>query len=71
MRHGEGGDNDNQRPQAAERQHQAKQEQQVVDAVEDVKEAKLHETPGGLMPARIQANEPRVADVLEGSLGLT
>ena len=46
----------------AERQDQAEQEQQVVDAPEDVVEAELDEGEGGRVPAGIEL-EPAVAAV--------
>ena len=43
-----------QRPELAERDDQAEQEQQVIDAVEDVEEAVLDEAQRRLVPARIE-----------------
>ena len=39
----------------------------MVGAVEDVEEAQLDESEGGLMPARIEPHEPRIALKLEGA----
>ena len=47
------------RAEAAERDHEAEQEQQVIGAVEDVREPELHEAPRGLVPARIEPDEAR------------
>ena len=57
------------RPQAPERDHEAEQEQQVVDALEDVPEARDDEAQRRLMPARIEPHEAGVAVELEGAHG--
>ena len=61
VRDREGGDDDDERPEAAERDHQAEQEEQVVGAVENVKEARDDEAPRRLVPARIEPHQPRIA----------
>ena len=43
----------------------------MIDAVEDVVEAEPHEAQRGLVPARIERDEPGIADELERALGLT
>src|SRR5687767_6007115 len=59
--------NQNQRAKAAERDDKTEQEQQVIDTVENVKEANLHKAPGRLMPARVELNQARIATQLEGT----
>ena len=61
MRHGEGRDDDDERAETAKRNHQAQQEQQVIDATEDVEEPVHDESRRGLEPARVEPDEPRVA----------
>ena len=56
---------EHERAEAAERDHQAEQEQQVIGAVEDVKEAQLDEPQRRLVPPRIEPDEPRIARQLE------
>ena len=56
------------RPRLAERNHQAEHEQQVVDPVEDVREAELHESERRLMPSGIEPDEAGIAQVLERPL---
>ena len=68
VRHGEGGGDDHQRPQATERDHQAGDEQQVVGAVEDVEEALLDEAQCRLVPAGIEVHQARVPVQLVGTL---
>jgi hypothetical protein len=65
----EGRDDDDERPQAAERGHQADQEQQVIGAFENVPEARYHEAQRGLMPARIEMHEAGIAIEFEGPNG--
>jgi hypothetical protein len=62
---GECGDNDDERPQAPERKHQAQQKQEVIDAFEDVPKARHHEAQCCLMPARIKRDRPGIAVKLE------
>ena len=59
MRDRERRDDDDQRAEPAERDHQAEQEQQVIDAVEDVEEAVLDEAQRRLVPARIELRRRR------------
>ena len=66
---GEGGDDRHQRADAAERNHQAEQEQQVIHAAQDVEEPVHDEAPRRLEPARIQRHDARVAVELERALG--
>ena len=63
------GDDHDQRPHAAERDHEAQQEQQVIDAVEDVQKARLDETQRRLVPARIEPHQAGVAVQVERALG--
>ena len=65
MRDRERGDDDDQRPQPAERDHEADQEQQMVGAFEDVPEARHDEAQRRLMPARIETHQARIAVELE------
>ena len=53
--------------EAPERDYEAQQEQEVVDALEDVPEARDEEAQRRLMPARIEAHEAGVAVQLEGA----
>ena len=60
MRDGERRDDDDERTETAERNHQAQQEQQAIDAAKDV-EKTIHDEPRhGLEPSRV---EPDVAGV--------
>src|SRR5262245_39582121 len=68
---GKRGDNLDQRAKSAERYHQTEQEQQMVGAIENVQEAGTNEAQRGLKPARIEANESRVAFELECSNSAT
>src|SRR2546422_871726 len=52
MRNGERRHDRDKRPETAEWNHQAEQEQQVIDAVEDVEGSELDELQRGLTPAR-------------------
>ena len=61
----ERGDDEHERPKAAERDHEAEEEQQVVGAVEDVNEAELDEPQRRLVPARIEPDESRIPRQLE------
>src|SRR2546422_3019609 len=61
MRNGERAHRQDERAQAPEREHEAKQEQQVVDSVQDVQEPQLDEPQRSLVPARIKPDEARVA----------
>ena len=54
----EGGDNDDEQSQPAEWNHEAEQEQEVVDAAKDMQHAVGQERQGGLLPARIEAIWP-------------
>jgi hypothetical protein len=65
VRDGERGHHRDQRAEAAERDHQAEQEQQVIGAVEDVEEAELDELQRRLVPARIELDQTGVAEELE------
>ena len=68
MRDGEGGDDDDERLQAAEGDDEAEKEQQVVGAIRrinDVEEAQLDESPRRLVPARIEPYHSRIAAQLE------
>jgi hypothetical protein len=69
VRHREGGGDYHQRPEAAKRDDQAGDEQQVVGAVEDVQEAALDEAQRCLVPARVEAHQARIAVELERTLG--
>ena len=61
----EGRDDEHERPEAAERDHQAEQEQQVIGSVQDVEEAQLHEPQRRLMPPGIEPDDPRISRQLE------
>jgi hypothetical protein len=65
VRDGEGGDDRDQRPEAAERHDQAEQEKEMVGAAEDVDEAGVDEAERRLVPARIEQHAPRVAVEIE------
>ncbi len=69
MPHREGRDDDDQRPQAPERHHQADQEQEMVRALEDVPKTRDHEAQRRLMPARIEMHQAGIALELEGPNG--
>ena len=69
VRHREAGDDRHQRPEAAERDDQAEQEQQVVGAVEDVLVPRGDEAGRSLVPARIERHQAGIAAQLEGPLG--
>src|SRR6266566_2409767 len=69
MRHCKRGHHRDQRAEAAERDHQAEQEQQVVGPVQDVEEAELDEPASGLMPSGIQVDQSRIANELIGANG--
>ena len=51
--------------QPPEGENEAEQEQEVVDALQDVPEPRDAEAPGRLMPARVEPHEARVAVELE------
>ena len=59
----------NQRAEFPERDDQAKQEQQVVRAIEDVKEAQLDELPRGLEPPGIEVHQARIAEKFKSADG--
>ncbi len=67
--HGERRHHRHERAQPPERNHEAEQEQQVVDAVEDVEEPVLREAQGRLVPARIEFHDAGLAVHVEGPLG--
>src|SRR3954468_14146488 len=68
MRNRECGHDHHQRTPASKWNHEAEHEQQMVDAAEDVRDAELDESPCGVIPARVEAYEPGVADVLVRAL---
>src|SRR5258708_12167060 len=61
MRDGERGDNGNERAKAAEWDHQAKQKEQMIGAVENMEKTQVHEAHGRLMPARIEVYQAGIA----------
>src|SRR5258708_19552512 len=61
MCHGKRRDDDNQRSRSPERDHDTEQEQQVIDAFENVPKAGYDEAQRGLVPARIETQKPRIA----------
>src|SRR5262249_35557347 len=61
MRDRERGHNDDEEAQPSEWNHQACQKQEMIDALDDVPEAGHDKTQRGLMPARVELHEPRVA----------
>ena len=68
MCHGECRDDDHERPQAPERDDEAEQEQQVIDASEDVLQAGQSKTDRGLVPARIKVHNARITRKFKGAL---
>ena len=56
------------RPELAERNHQAQQEQQVIDAVENVEEPLAREQEERLVPPRIQVDDAGVGVHVERAL---
>src|SRR6266550_6029198 len=48
-------------PNLPERDDEAEDEQEMVDAVEDVREAELDEAQRGLMPSRIETDQAGIA----------
>jgi len=65
--HGECGNDRDQRPHAAKGDHQAKQKQQMVAALQDVVEAHDDEASGRMKPAGIQVHQARIAFELQGA----
>ena len=63
--HRERGDDREQSVELSERDDQTEKEKQVIDSVQDVEEAGLHEAKGRLVPPRIERDESRVTDKLE------
>ena len=61
MGHREGGDDGNQGANAAERNDQAEQEEQMIDAFQDVMKAHHHEAACGVVPVGIQRHLPGIA----------
>ena len=57
----EGGDDRHDLPQADERNHQAEQEEQVVDPAQDVRDAEHHEPRRGPVPGRVEPDPSRAA----------
>src|SRR5258707_1231266 len=62
---GERGDDGNERAKAAKGDHQAKQEEQMVGAIENVEKTKVHETHSRLVPSRIETDKAGIADEFE------
>src|ERR1700730_16612639 len=69
VRHCEGRDYRDQFAQAAEGNHQTEKEEQVIGAIQNVKETELHEIQGSLIPLRIEADQTRIADEFESADG--
>ncbi len=69
MRGGERGDDHDERADAPERDDEAEHEEQMIEALEDVAEAEPDESEEGLVPARVQRYQARVAGELEHALG--
>ena len=67
MGHREGGDHQEQRAQAPQWNHEAKQEQQVIGAVENMEKAQLDEAERGLVPARVERHHPGIAGEFVGA----
>ena len=65
--HREGRHDRHQRVEPPERNDQTEEEQQVIDAIQDVEETGLHEPKGRLMPPRVEPDQSRVTDKLERS----
>src|SRR4051812_13025542 len=68
MRHRERRDDDDEGAKAAERDHQAREEQQVVGTVEDMRDAETNEPRRGLLPSRVQPHQSGIARELERAL---
>ena len=67
MRHRKRRDDRDERPPAAEWNHEAEEKQQVIGSIENVVEAHLDESRGGLVPPRIQPHQPRISQEFEGA----
>src|SRR5262249_23739645 len=67
MRDRERGDDPHQWLEATEGNDQAQQEEEVVDAVEDVEKARPDEARGRLRPARVEPHQAGIALELEGA----
>src|SRR5690242_4510051 len=67
MRHGKRGDDRDERAKPAERDDQAKEEKEMVSAVEDVKKSQIHKAQSRLVPSRIEPDETRVAVQFESA----
>src|SRR5687768_2254628 len=58
-------DDRDERARLAERNHETEDEQDVIDPVENVLDAEYDEAQRGLMPSRIETDEPGITGVLE------
>ena len=65
MRDRERRDDDRERPQLPEWDDEAKQEEKVIDAAQNMPEACNAEIERGLMPTRVEMDQPRIAVKLE------
>src|SRR5258707_12313902 len=65
MGDGECGDDRNERAKAAEGDHQAKQKQKMVGAVENVEKTQIDKSQGRLAPPRIETDKTRIASEFE------
>src|SRR5712692_1747713 len=61
MRDSEGGDDGNERAKAAEGDHEAKQKEQMIGAVENMEKTKAHEAHSRLVPPWIEVHEAGIA----------
>src|SRR5262245_59991864 len=67
VRDGELGHDGDERPQPAERDHEAEEKQQMIRAVEDVLEPEADDMQRRLVPPRIESHDARIAFQLEGA----
>ena len=70
MSEGEGRHDHHERTQAAERDYQTQQKQQMINPVKDVEESKLYEPRRGLVPTWIEPDYAGIAQNLECPYGV-
>ncbi len=61
MRDRKGSNYGNERAEAAKRDYQAKQKQQMVGAIKNVEKTQVDKSQGGLVPPRVESDEARIA----------
>ena len=71
MGRSEGGDDDDERLDAPERDDEAQEKQQVIRSAQNVNEAKANKAERGLVPSRIEIDEPGIAGEFERAHGAT